>query len=123
MKLFFSWRPALFRWQYGRQKTGYEIMTFLNSKWFKCDLHLIRYRTGASILPHRDPVNVPYQHFRINIVLWPAKQGGELICEKSLWRWGAINFFRPDETIHSVTEVTEGARYVLSCGWKRKKRL
>lgn len=111
----------LFKWQHGRLETGYEVMTLMSIKLLKADCHILRYRVGASIPAHQDKVDPKYNHYRINVVLWPAKKGGELVCAKSLFRWGPINFFRPDEVIHAVTKVELGNRYVLSIGWIRAK--
>lgn len=111
----------LFRWKVGRQNTGYEIFTLIYSKLLKLDCYIIRYRKGASIPAHQDKVDEEHKHYRLNIELLPAKKGGELVCAHSLFRWGPINFFRPDEVIHAVTEVEEGTRYVLSIGWRRMR--
>lgn len=115
-----KWYHRYFRWTFGRQKTGYDVMTFLNSQRLKMDLHLIRYRVGASIPPHRDPAGQNKAHYRLNIVLWQAQEGGELRCEHSLFRTHRINLFRPDLALHSVAEVKQGTRYVLSIGWVRR---
>lgn len=121
MKLL-RWRDRYFKWNYGRQRTGYEVMTFVNSEFFNCDCHLLRYGVGHSIPPHRDPVGEHFNHFRMNIVLWPAKEGGEFVCKEVLFRFGPIVLFRPDEQVHAVTELKQGCRYVLSVGWKRRKK-
>jgi hypothetical protein len=113
----------LFKWQLGRNNTGYEIFTlaYVNILFLSFDCHFIRYKVGSYIPEHRDPVKPDLKHYRLNIELWPAKKGGELLCEKSIFRWGPINFFRPDEALHSVTKVEQGIRYLLSIGWVRKK--
>jgi hypothetical protein len=112
----------MFKWQYGRQKTGYDVMTFINNKLLKFDCHLIRYKVGASIPPHRDPAGRGKRHFRLNIEIWRAKEGGELVCKESIFRTKRVNLFRPDLTVHSVTEVKQGIRYVLSIGWVLKEK-
>lgn len=109
----------LFSWQKGRQGSGYEIFPFIFSKFLKMDAYLIRYPVGGGIPEHRDEVKQNEKHFRLNIELWPAKSGGELNCEHSIVRFGPMNFFRPDLTLHSVSPVTKGVRYVLSIGWIR----
>lgn len=108
-------------WKSGRQNTGYAVLTLLRSERLKADCHIIRYRVGARIPPHTDPVEAGYAHFRLNLVLWPAQEGGALVCERSIFRLGPLNLFRPDEVTHSVTKVTKGSRYVLSIGWKRRQ--
>lgn len=112
-------RPPMFSWREGRQGTGYETMMLVWSKRLRLDCCLIRYREGASIPPHRDPVKGGAQHYRFNVIVRPAKKGGELICEKSLFRLGPVNFFRPDLAEHEVKPVEKGVRYVFSIGWKR----
>ena len=107
----------LFEWFKGRQDTGYEAFTLIYSKRLKFDCYILRYKIGSFIPPHIDKVNSDEKHYRLNIVIWPAKKGGELNCEKSIFRVGPINFFRPDLYIHSVSKVEEGVRYVLSIGW------
>jgi hypothetical protein len=119
MKLL-KWYHRYFRWNYGRQKTGYDVMTFINSKLLRMDMHLIRYRVGSSIPPHTDPVSEGKAHYRLNIEIWSAKEGGELVCKESIYRTRRINLFRPDIAWRSVTEVKQGVRYVLSFGWVRK---
>lgn len=110
-----------FSWQAGRQSTGYEVLTIAYSQLLKFDCYLLRYKVGAFIPTHLDKVDKALKHYRLNIQLWPAKKGGELVCADSLFRLGPINLFRPDETPHSVTQVEQGTRYVLSIGWVRKK--
>lgn len=109
----------LFEWFKGRQNTGYEAFTLIYSELLKLDCYILRYKKGSSIPPHKDEVGQNERHYRLNIVLWPAKEGGILNCEKSILRFGPINFFRPDLYIHSVSEVMKGTRYVFSLGWNR----
>lgn len=111
----------LLEWKAGRQETGYDVLTLIYSEFLKLDCHIIRYRVGSFIQPHTDPVDAQHKHFRLNIVLWPAKSGGNLLCERSILRLGPINLFRPDEVEHSVTKVTNGIRYLLSVGWKVRR--
>jgi hypothetical protein len=111
--------PKLWRWKSGRQGTGYDIFPLALSKFFRCDCYLIRYRPGAGIPPHRDTVKPGNRHFRLNIILWPARKGGDLSCEWYLFRLGPLKFFRPDLAEHSVSPVESGVRYVLSFGWLR----
>jgi len=108
----------LWNWQPGRQGSGYDIFTLLWSTRLRLDCYLIRYRTGAFIGPHRDPVRPGEKHWRANLILWPARAGGELVCERSLLRIGPLNVFRPDLALHAVSEVTRGTRIVFSVGWK-----
>ena len=108
---------AFFRWQQGRQKSGYKKMLLATGKWPRpFDLYLLRFDTGSEIQPHVDSVSNG-EHHRVNIVLKKAKQGGEFICESALYESSRVKYFRPDLAEHQVTRVAEGRRYVLSFGW------
>lgn len=112
----------LWRWVEGRQGTGYQTFTLIHNHLLKLDCLLIRYKPGASIPEHTDPVGVGYKHHRLNIELKAARQGGELVCHESLLRIGPIHYFRPDKAMHAVTEVKEGTRYVFSIGWLKRRK-
>ena len=106
-----------FRWQRGRQGTGYDKMLLLTGKWpLPFDSYLIRYPDGSEIPPHTDPVQSG-RHYRLNIILKSPKSGGEFVCAKALFSTGRIKLFRPDLCEHSVTRVAGGSRYVFSLGW------
>jgi 2OG-Fe(II) oxygenase superfamily len=112
----------LFRWQIGRQLSGYDKMLLwqipLPLVWI--DGYLLRFRKGSKILPHTDKVN-NYKHYRLNIVLKSAEQGGEFVCNDSYINTKRFKFFRSDIMEHQVLEVTQGSRYVLSLGFAIKK--
>ncbi len=113
----------LFRWQKGRQQTGYDKMLLATAKQFPLpfDLYLLRFSEGTEIPLHKDPV-MNGEHHRLNIVLKHAKEGGRFICEETLWQTARIKYFRSDISEHAVTKVTRGTRYVLSLGWLRKSK-
>lgn len=117
-----SKHPPLWRWKLGRQETGYEALPLIISKRLRLDCYILRYRTGTGIPPHKDPAPAGTRHFRLNIIIWPARKGGELSCESYLYRLGPIKFFRPDLAKHSVSPVEEGVRYVFSLGWLRNEK-
>lgn len=102
-----------YRWQPGRQGSGYEKMILCRFLFF--DLYLLRYPTGSYIDKHIDPVP-RWRHFRLNFVLKKA-EGGDFVCPDAFLNSGRIKFFRPDIQEHSVSEVKQGVRYVLSLGW------
>ena len=79
------------------------------------DMYLLRYSKGQGIPPHRDEVTGK-RHYRFNLVL-KQSEGGQFVCDTPLWSWKRCHLFRSDLSIHSVTPVTEGRRYVLSIGW------
>lgn len=111
---------AAFRWQRGRQGSGYDKMLLLTARWpLPFDSYLIRYPEGSAIPPHTDPVGTG-RHYRLNIVLKASPRGGEFVCATPIWQSRRIKFFRPDACEHSVTRVEGGSRYVLSVGWVLK---
>lgn len=105
---------SIWKWSNGRKKTGYEKLRIISFWFFDC--YILRFRKGSLIPKHRDPV-ADKKHYRLNIILKNAKAGGEFNCSNCIIDWGRIKLFRPDRYKHSVTEVTEGTRYVLSMGW------
>jgi hypothetical protein len=106
-----------FRWQRGRQGTGYDKMLLLTAPWpIGFDSYLIRYPDGSEIQPHTDPVKQG-RHYRLNVVLKAPQSGGEFVCAAPLFATRRIKLFRPDVCEHSVTRVAGGSRYVLSIGW------
>jgi hypothetical protein len=109
-----------FRWQVGRQGSGYDKMLLFTAPWpVPFDSYLIRYPEGAQVPPHTDPVRAG-RHFRLNLILKSPTSGGEFICATPLFSSRRIKFFRPDACEHSVTRVVGGNRYVLSVGWVLK---
>jgi hypothetical protein len=112
-----SYFKSAFRWQSGRQASGYDKMLLLTAPWpVPFDSYLIRYPEGSSIPPHIDPVQRG-RHYRLNIILKSPKSGGEFVCVAPIYTSRRIKLFRPDACEHSVTLVQGGSRYVLSIGW------
>lgn len=106
-----------FRWQRGRQGTGYDKMLLVTGPLpVPFDSYLIRYPEGSEIPPHTDPVKSG-RHYRLNIVLKAPSSGGDFICSSPLYETNRIKFFRPDVCEHSVTRLVGGNRYVFSLGW------
>ena len=106
-----------FRWQPGRQGTGYDKMLLLTASWpVPFDTYLLRYPDGSEIPPHKDPVSIG-RHYRLNIILKSPRSGGEFVCACPLFASKRIKLFRSDTCEHSVTRVSGGCRYVLSIGW------
>lgn len=80
------------------------------------DLYLLRFRPGAEIPTHTDPVTEK-RHFRLNVVVSEAQRGGEFVCADPIFETRRLKLFRPDLSPHSVTRIESGTRYVLSLGW------
>ena len=114
---FLGYFRKAFRWQRGRQGSGYDKMLLLSAPWpIAFDSYLIRYPIGSSIPPHTDPVTGK-NHYRLNVIVKRSGGGGEFICSNPILSTSRIKLFRPDRSEHSVTEVTGSSRYVLSLGW------
>lgn len=108
---------SLFRWQHGRQGTGYDKMLLATAPWpVPFDCYLLRFPVGTHVPPHTDPV-AARGHYRLNIVLKHAAAGGEFQCADPIVSTDRIKFFRPDRSEHSVSLVVGSPRYVLSIGW------
>lgn len=108
---------SIFRWEDGRQGTGYQKMLLARIRWpLPADAYLLKFAEGQEIAPHRDEVTIG-KHFRINIILKAAKKGGEFQCTNPIIDWPRLKLFRPDISEHSVSKVIEGNRYLLSVGW------
>jgi hypothetical protein len=120
MKLIKEFFNTAWRWQHGRQESGYDKMLLLWGLFpLPFDIYLIRYRLGSYINPHVDQVDSG-RHYRLNIVLKQSKEGGEFVCSSAIINTKRIKLFRPDVSEHSVTEVKKGNRYILSIGWIKK---
>ena len=110
----------LWRWRMGRQGSGYEkFLLFANPLLVPFDCYLLRFRPGSYVPGHVDKVD-GRKHFRVNIILKPAKTGGEFTCSDPIFVNDRIKFFRPDQSRHAVSEIKEGTRFVLSFGWVLK---
>jgi hypothetical protein len=108
-----------FRWRKGRQGTGYDKMLLATGRLpLPFDLYLLRFPTGTVIGPHTDKVEAG-EHYRLNIILRPARRGGEFQCADPIYVNPRIKLFRPDRSEHAVTRIEQGTRYVLSFGWVR----
>jgi hypothetical protein len=108
-----------FRWRSGRQGTGYDKMLLVQGRLpLPFDLYLLRFLIGTRIGPHTDKVESG-EHYRLNIILKPARRGGEFQCADPIYVNRRIKLFRPDRSEHSVTRIDEGTRDVLSLGWVR----
>lgn len=106
-------------WIDGRQGTGYKKIKLLESKKFLFDCYLLYFPEGSEIPPHRDPVPQGYKHYRLNIFLVKAIEGGIFLCKNTIHSFSRFQLFRPDVEEHSVSKITKGYRLVLSIGWLR----
>lgn len=102
-----------FKWEEGRQGSGYFKMKLLEWKFF--DLYLLKFPTGTKVPPHTDKVKLK-KHYRFN---WLLKGKDTFLCPKTLWRKWRFVFFRPDRVLHALNTVQEDT-YILSLGWVKK---
>lgn len=110
-------KTSWLRWKGGRQETGYDKLLLATARLpVPFDLYLLRYRRGASVPPHVDPVDGK-RHYRINVILREAERGGFFRCVGPILETRRIKVFRPDVSEHSVSAVEAGTRLVVSLGW------
>lgn len=104
------------KWNKGRQNTGYQKMKLFESIFLKMDMYIIKYNEGDYILKHKDTVDKNFNHHRLNLILKQSLEGGvfKINNEQILKR---IIYFRPDIQEHEVSKIEKGKRYVLSIGW------
>jgi hypothetical protein len=102
-------------WEIGRQHSGYVKYLIFESQRLKLDVYLLKFVEGSKITPHIDEV-IEGKHYRLNIYLRNAREGGEFSVSQHIFRNRFMCLFRPDKFIHSVSEVKSGTRYVLSIG-------
>lgn len=104
------------KWDKGRQNSGYLKFKVFSSKKLLMDCYILKFPTNSIIKPHKDKVEFG-KHYRLNIVLTPFFKGGKFKIEKNIFKIpNFLYLFRPDKYIHSVSEITNGTRYVLSFG-------
>lgn len=85
---------TLWRWEHGRQGTGYQKMLLIACPWpLAFDLYLLKYPVGTKIPPHRDPVK-GRRHYRLNIELVPSETP-VFVCENCILRGKRFAFFSP----------------------------
>jgi len=101
------------RWMSGRGGGGYSKLPLI--EWPFMDAYILKYPTGSYLPSHRDPLFVA-DHYRCNVVLQHADEGGRFICDKTILKVGRLAIFRSDEATHEVTKVIRGTRLVLSLG-------
>lgn len=102
------------RWERGRRDSGYDKLLLVEGRRF--DVYLLRFPTGSFVPPHRDPID-GVGHLRLNLVLIPARSGGEFECDAAILDRPRIKLFRSDLHAHAVTRVEAGTRWLLSFGF------
>ncbi|MDD5165040.1 MAG: 2OG-Fe(II) oxygenase [Candidatus Pacebacteria bacterium] len=106
-----------FRWESGRQDSGYSKMLIATAKFpIPWDFYILKYPVGSEIHEHVDTVT-DRAHYRLNIIIKKPKKGGNFFSEKTIFNSSRIKLFRPDLYKHSLTRIEKGTRYVISIGW------
>lgn len=100
-------------WERGRQHSGYDKLLLVQG--FCYDAYLLRFPERSSVPPHRDAIDGA-RHLRLNLILVPARRGGEFLCAGAIVDRPRIKLFRSDLHEHAVSEVEAGTRWVLSLG-------
>lgn len=106
----------LWRWESGRQGSGYRKFTLLFSEAFGVDAYILHIPKGVAIPPHTD--KVPFlRHFRLNVTLRGELQMQTPASARAVYRIGNwFSFFRPDIIEHWAPPTTRST-YILSIGW------
>lgn len=85
--------------------------------------YLLRMEEGAVLPFHTDSVKGGGLHVRVNVLIRPARDGGEFLYREQggpsqtvSLSIGDAMIFRPDITEHAVSKVEQGTRLVLSVG-------
>lgn len=110
----------LWRWDKGRQNSGYAKFTLAYSKRFKFDAYIIKIPRGTGVPIHVDPSVPGAEHHRVNITLWAPVYGGDTMAfdeTDALKLMPRCYHFRPDIQEHLVTTAIGGNLWILSFGW------
>lgn len=120
----------LWKWEDGRQSSGYSKLLLATSKLLRFDVYLLRIHKGGQVPPHTDASKPGFEHHRINITLRAAHRGGDTYFDNfDTESWipkpelaPRAYHFRPDLIEHQVTRVVVGEVWLLSIGWLRRKK-
>jgi hypothetical protein len=117
----------LFKWDEGRQYSGYRKMLLAVSTRLKFDVWLIKIPDGSGVPSHTDPATPGYEHHRLNIMInKPGVGSGKMQVKgpAKIFLFGRAILFRPDLYEHWMTPVdfiwSEDSTYLLSIGWLRR---
>lgn len=116
-------RRHFWEWHDGARRSGYQklLLAYASRPWM-WELLLLRYTPGVGLPPHTDRLPVGklsnWRHYRLNIVVKRAKQGGEFVMHEGrpIFKCWRVYLFRADQYLHEVKPIIEGTRYVLNLG-------
>ena len=109
----------MFKWEYGRQGSGYQKLMLASSKYFKFDMFIIRIPQGVRVPKHVDPALTGFANHRFNFTLKKPDVGGTTFIQ-GVKQVGRGYIFRPDIAEHEVSEVLDGELVLISIGWLTK---
>lgn len=105
------------QWKDGRQGSGYAKFLLLTGMFpLPFDCYILKYKEGSFISLHVDKVDSG-KHYRLNVVVKAPEKGGVFTCEKCIFKFWRVAFFRPDMYEHAVSKIERGSRYVFSFGF------
>ena len=76
------------------------------------DIRSREFYEGAIVPEHRDAFE-PIHGCSVNLLLQPAKSGGQFSCEKAIFKSDRLYIFNGTRYLHSVSRVQEGTRKSL----------
>ena len=85
-------------------------------KCIRWDIYLFHYPEGSYIPKHKDPSKYG-KHYRFNIELKKAEEGGIFTCNKVIFKFWRFCLFRADSNYHKVSRIGKGSRWILSFGF------
>lgn len=106
----------LFRWEKGRQGSGYDKLTLLYSRLLMADAYILKVPKGVSIPKHTDSAPPHSNHFRINVTVFGHLRMETSQPVKRIGDW--FSFFRPDNVVHWA-DAPKRDTYIFSFGWIR----
>lgn len=111
----------MFKWIPGRQAGGYAKLPLIPqaiSKFFSIDAYLLQFPVGCKVKGHKDPVEVGYKHFRMNITL-VGDPTDKMYIDGPIKRWWRFEVFEPGQYFHGLHPIKK-KMYMLSFGCKIK---
>lgn len=114
---------VMLRWIKGSQPGSYCKMSLI-PVWiresFSCDIWLLRFPSGCSVMNHKDPVDPGKKHIRMNILLKrPPGPTDSMYIDGPIRKWWRFEIFRPDLYFHGLEPIT-GSMLMLSLGRRYK---
>lgn len=111
----------MFTWIPGRQIGSYWKFPIL--AFFLCDIYILRFPKGCSVIKHKDPVSEGFNHYRLNILLKKSRDPNDrMYTLGKVYRWWRFEVFRPDLYEHGLCPISD-SMWLLSLGCRLKVNL